>query len=153
MGDLLMSGRDRGLHVAELMLAVGLAATLLSSCSQSSKAPATSLVPDEPSTTAEVQSTTTTSTTTTTTTTTAITTTMPPPPPTSPPTTRRAYVPPPPPPTAPLRANCDAAYPDFGIPPPPPDLNCPDVGRHNFTVRQPDPHRFDADHDGIGCEA
>jgi hypothetical protein len=36
------------------------------------------------------------------------------------------------------------------------DLDCPDVGRSNFTVRwdvqDPDPHRFDADHDGIGCE-
>jgi micrococcal nuclease len=34
-----------------------------------------------------------------------------------------------------------------------PDLNCADIGRHNFTVLPPDAHRFDADHDGIGCEA
>jgi hypothetical protein len=47
---------------------------------------------------------------------------------------------------------CDPAYPDFCIPPPPPDLDCPDIGRVNFTVLPPDPHRFDADHDGIGCE-
>jgi hypothetical protein len=48
--------------------------------------------------------------------------------------------------------NCDPAYPDFCIPPPPPDLDCPDIGRHNFTVRQPDPHHFDRDQNGIGCE-
>ena len=34
------------------------------------------------------------------------------------------------------------------------DLDCADIGRHDFTVRQPDdPHRFDADKDGIGCES
>ena len=51
--------------------------------------------------------------------------------------------------------NCHPSYPDFCIPPPPPDLNCSSAligGRKNFTVRQPDPHRFDADRDGIGCE-
>lgn len=48
---------------------------------------------------------------------------------------------------------CDAAYPDFCIPPPPPDLDCPDIGRRNFTVRAPDPHGFDRDRDGIGCES
>jgi hypothetical protein len=48
---------------------------------------------------------------------------------------------------------CDPAYPDFCIPPPPPDLNCADVAPHaNFTVRPPDPHGFDRDRDGIGCE-
>jgi hypothetical protein len=52
-------------------------------------------------------------------------------------------------------ANCHPSYPDFCIPPPPPDLNCNSPllqGRRNFTVRPPDPHRFDNDHDGIGCE-
>ena len=48
--------------------------------------------------------------------------------------------------------DCDPAYPDFCIPPPPPDLDCPDIGVHNFTARPPDPHHFDADHDRIGCE-
>jgi hypothetical protein len=51
--------------------------------------------------------------------------------------------------------NCSPAYPDFCIPPPPPDLNCtsPGIAGHtNFTVLPPDPHRFDADHDGVGCE-
>jgi hypothetical protein len=47
---------------------------------------------------------------------------------------------------------CDPAYPDFCIPPPPPDLDCPELAGSNFTVLPPDPHRLDADHDGIGCE-
>lgn len=43
-------------------------------------------------------------------------------------------------------------------PGPPPDLNCDDVAPHkDFTVRwdvpDPDPHRFDADKDGVGCES
>jgi hypothetical protein len=50
--------------------------------------------------------------------------------------------------------NCDPSYPDFCIPPPPPDLDCPDVApRVNFTVIGDDPHGFDVDGDGIGCEA
>ena len=48
--------------------------------------------------------------------------------------------------------NCHASYPDFCIPPPPPDLNCPDIPQKNFTVLPPDPHRFDGDKDGVGCE-
>lgn len=48
--------------------------------------------------------------------------------------------------------NCDAAYPDVCIPPPPPDLNCDDVAFDNFRVLPPDPHYFDGDSDGIGCE-
>ncbi|HEU5475513.1 MAG TPA: hypothetical protein VFV67_33135 [Actinophytocola sp.] len=58
---------------------------------------------------------------------------------------------PPPKPPAP-KQNCDASYPGVCIAPAPPDLDCPDVPYKNFQVRQPDPHRFDADHDGIGCE-
>ena len=53
-----------------------------------------------------------------------------------------------PPPTQ----NCSPAYPDFCIPPPPPDLDCGDIGRKDFRVLAPDPHRFDGDHDGVGCE-
>jgi hypothetical protein len=50
--------------------------------------------------------------------------------------------------------DCSSAYPDFCIPPPPPDLDCADVAPHtNFTVRSPDPHGFDGDHDGVGCES
>ncbi|MGE5595068.1 MAG: hypothetical protein ACM3S1_03415 [Hyphomicrobiales bacterium] len=48
--------------------------------------------------------------------------------------------------------NCSPAYPDFCIPPAPPDLDCRDIPRTGFTVLPPDPHRFDGDHDGIGCE-
>ena len=49
--------------------------------------------------------------------------------------------------------NCDPSYPDFCIEPSPPDLDCGDISRKNFTVFQPDPHRFDRDRDGIGCES
>jgi micrococcal nuclease len=52
--------------------------------------------------------------------------------------------------------NCAPSYPDVCIPPPPPDLDCSQIPYRNFrviyTVPQPDPHRFDGDHDGIGCE-
>ena len=50
-------------------------------------------------------------------------------------------------------SNCDPSYPDFCIPPPPPDLDCKDIPQKRFTVLQPDPHRFDGDKDGIGCES
>lgn len=53
----------------------------------------------------------------------------------------------------PSRAGCSAAYPTVCIPPPPPDLDCKDVGFKRFQVLPPDPHGFDADHDGIGCES
>ena len=49
--------------------------------------------------------------------------------------------------------DCDPAYPDFCIPSPPPDLNCKDISQKRFTVLPPDPHRFDWDKDGIGCES
>jgi Excalibur calcium-binding domain len=49
-------------------------------------------------------------------------------------------------------ASCDSHYPDHCIPPAPPDLDCPDVAYTNFRVVSGDPHRFDADKDGIGCE-
>jgi micrococcal nuclease len=52
--------------------------------------------------------------------------------------------------------NCAPSYPDVCIPPPPPDLDCGDIPYRNFrviyTVPDPDPHRFDSDRDGIGCE-
>ncbi len=47
---------------------------------------------------------------------------------------------------------CDPAYPTVCIPPPPPDLDCGDITYTNFTVLAPDPHRFDGNHDGVGCE-
>ena len=49
--------------------------------------------------------------------------------------------------------NCDLSYPDFCIPSPPPDLDCKDISQKRFTVLQPDPHNFDGDKDGIGCES
>lgn len=49
--------------------------------------------------------------------------------------------------------DCDPSYPDFCIPPPPPDLDCKDIPQKRFTVLQPDPHHFDGDKDGIGCES
>jgi hypothetical protein len=36
--------------------------------------------------------------------------------------------------------------------PPPPDLDCDDVNATNFQVTGSDPHGFDGDNDGIGCE-
>ncbi len=59
----------------------------------------------------------------------------------------RPATPPPPP-----ESNCDSSYPDFCIPPPPPDLDCADIGT-SFTVVGADPHNFDSDGDGVGCES
>jgi hypothetical protein len=56
-------------------------------------------------------------------------------------------------PTTTTSPNCDPAYPTVCIPPPPPDLDCGDIPYTNFTVLPPDPHGFDGDHDGVGCEA
>lgn len=47
---------------------------------------------------------------------------------------------------------CDRAYPEVCIPPGPPDLDCSDIQYNNFKVEWPDPHNFDADGNGIGCE-
>src|SRR5918993_1111322 len=47
---------------------------------------------------------------------------------------------------------CEPSYPDVCIPPSPPDLDCGDVAYGGFTVYPPDPHRFDGDSDGVGCE-
>ncbi len=49
--------------------------------------------------------------------------------------------------------NCHPSYPDVCIPPPPPDLDCSDIPYRNFRVLPPDPHHFDGDKDGIGCES
>src|SRR5438034_6367879 len=64
-----------------------------------------------------------------------------------PPTTQSAV------PGAGASAGCDPAYPTVCIPPPPPDLDCKDIPFWRFTVLPPDPHRFDGDHDGVGCES
>ncbi len=47
---------------------------------------------------------------------------------------------------------CDPAYPDVCIPPRPPDLDCEDIEYRRFRVLPPDPHNFDADGNGVGCE-
>ncbi len=48
--------------------------------------------------------------------------------------------------------NCDSSYPDECIPSPPPDLDCGDISEKDFRVLSPDPHKFDREEDGIGCE-
>ena len=57
---------------------------------------------------------------------------------------------------SPPSANCAPSYPDVCIPPPPPDLDCGQIPYKRFrvirTVPSPDPHRFDGDNDGVGCE-
>lgn len=55
-------------------------------------------------------------------------------------------------PTPTSKANCHASYPTVCISPPPPDLDCKDIPYRRFRVLPPDPHNFDSDHDGIGCE-
>ena len=47
---------------------------------------------------------------------------------------------------------CDPSYPDVCIPPSPPDLDCSQIAPRNFRVVGLDPHDFDTDGDGIGCE-
>ncbi|MBD2471566.1 thermonuclease family protein [Nostoc sp. FACHB-145] len=47
---------------------------------------------------------------------------------------------------------CDSSYPDICIPPNSVDLNCPDIPYRRFKVIPPDPHGFDRDGDGVGCE-
>ena len=50
------------------------------------------------------------------------------------------------------QASCDPAYPTVCIPPLPPNLNCGDIPYRDFTALPADPHGFDGDNDGIGCE-
>jgi len=50
--------------------------------------------------------------------------------------------------------NCDPHYPTICVRPfSEGDLNCGDIPFRNFKVLPPDPHKFDADKDGIGCES
>ncbi|MFN8470088.1 MAG: hypothetical protein U0X20_31325 [Caldilineaceae bacterium] len=48
--------------------------------------------------------------------------------------------------------NCDPSYPSLCIPVGISDLDCPDVTARRFPVTGADPHRFDGDGNGIGCE-
>jgi micrococcal nuclease len=50
-------------------------------------------------------------------------------------------------------AGCDPSYPGVCIPPYPPDLDCAEVVYSEFAVVPPDPHGFDGDADGVGCES
>lgn len=53
----------------------------------------------------------------------------------------------------PTRANCHPSYPTVCIPPAPPDLDCADIPFRRFPVVGEDPHGFDGDYDGVGCES
>jgi endonuclease YncB( thermonuclease family) len=50
------------------------------------------------------------------------------------------------------RSGCDPSYPTVCIPPYPPDLDCDDVPYDDFKVVGRDPHGFDGNRDGVGCE-
>ena len=51
------------------------------------------------------------------------------------------------------REGCSPSNPTVCIPPYPPDLNCGDIPFRRFQVLPPDPHGFDGDNDGVGCES
>ena len=69
---------------------------------------------------------------------------IPPPIPTAPPVVRA--------PQAVPAQQCDPCYPGVCIPLVSYDLDCPEVPFCQFRVTC-DPHRFDGDHDGVGCES
>lgn len=50
------------------------------------------------------------------------------------------------------KPSCDESYPSVCIKPYPPDLDCGEIAYSNFMVTGSDPHGFDRDKDGIGCE-
>ena len=51
------------------------------------------------------------------------------------------------------RADCDPSYPGVCIPRFPPDLDCGEIPFRRFQVVGSDPHGFDRDRDGVGCES
>lgn len=51
------------------------------------------------------------------------------------------------------RAGCHPSYPGVCMPPLPPDLDCGDISHRGFAVVGDDPHGFDGDGDGLGCES
>jgi endonuclease YncB( thermonuclease family) len=55
-------------------------------------------------------------------------------------------------PTSPAGGNCSPCY-SVCIPPYPPDLDCGQISFCRFQVYSCDPHGFDGDGDGIGCES
>ena len=50
------------------------------------------------------------------------------------------------------RSHCESSYPEICIPVGSPDLDCGEVPYRNIRVVGNDPHRFDRDGDGVGCE-
>jgi hypothetical protein len=48
---------------------------------------------------------------------------------------------------------CDPSYPTICLTPGMRGLSCRDIGFANFQVVGRDPHGFDRDHNGVGCEA
>ena len=68
------------------------------------------------------------------------------------PTPRPTATPQPSRPTSRTPTRCHASYPTVCIPPPPPDLDCGKILHRRFRVVGSDPHRFDDDRDGVGCE-
>jgi hypothetical protein len=50
------------------------------------------------------------------------------------------------------RGGCHPSYPSVCIPSAPPDLDCGDIPHSRFQVIGADPHGFDGDGDGVGCE-
>lgn len=57
-----------------------------------------------------------------------------------------------PPPTGATDSRCEPSYPGICIFTGEPDIDCEDVGASAFRVVGSDPHRFDRDRDGLGCE-
>jgi len=53
----------------------------------------------------------------------------------------------------PSQPSCDPSYPGVCIPPAPPDLDCGDVPYSDFAVIGSDPHGFDGNDNGAGCES
>jgi micrococcal nuclease len=50
-------------------------------------------------------------------------------------------------------SECDVSYPNVCIHSAPPDLDCGEIKHRNFKVLSADPHGFDGDGDGIGCDS
>ena len=77
--------------------------------------------------------------------------------PTPVPRPRATPVTPPPATPAPPSGNCEPSYPRVCIPIGSADLDCGEIQYRRFTViwnvANPDPHGFDGDGDGIGCES
>ena len=47
---------------------------------------------------------------------------------------------------------CDPSYPTICIPADSPDLDCTEIDYAGFKMSGDDPHGFDRDNDGVGCE-